>query len=225
MLILAASEWIDEFSLTWLQTPPKIKLLSEKDSRKPYPISFDEQRRLFPELPKHLRLMALFLVNTGCREKEVCSLKWEYEVHKPELGENLFVIPGKIVKNREDRVVYLNQTARNVIEQVRGIHPEYVFTYNGHPITRINGKAWRNARSRADLNQVRVHDLKHSWGARLRYAGVPEEDRHELTGHKSGKSMTTYYSAPHVAKMIEYANLVKETDSGPSLMVVGGSLK
>lgn len=225
MLNLASSEWIDGCGLTWLEYSPKIKLLPEKDSRKPYPISWDEQRRLFPELPDHLRLMAIFLVNTGCRENEVCFLKWEYEMKIPELGASIFVIPGEFVKNREDRVVYLNHTARNVIEKVRGVHHEYVFTYKGHPIQRLNGKAWRKARSRADLNQVRVHDLKHTWGARLRLAGVPEEDRSELTGHKSGKSMTTYYSAPHAGKMIEYADRVKETDSGPSLMVVGGSLK
>jgi len=29
--------------------------------------------------------MALFKVNTGCREQEVCRLKWEYEVKVPEL--------------------------------------------------------------------------------------------------------------------------------------------
>jgi integrase len=35
---------------------------------------------LFQELPDHLARMALFKVNTGCRDREVCSLKWDDEV-------------------------------------------------------------------------------------------------------------------------------------------------
>ena len=62
--------------LTWLDRPPKIRLLKVTDSRKPYPLSWEEQARLFRELPDHLARMALFKVNTGCREQEVCSLRW-----------------------------------------------------------------------------------------------------------------------------------------------------
>jgi hypothetical protein len=65
ILNLAASEWMDELGLTWLANAPKIKLLPELDSRKPYPLSWEEQTRLFKELPAHLARMALFAVNTG----------------------------------------------------------------------------------------------------------------------------------------------------------------
>ena len=43
---------------------------------------------------------------------------------------------------------------------------------------------WRKAREAADL-PVRVHDLKHTFGRRLRAAGVSFEDRQDLLGHKS----------------------------------------
>jgi len=80
ILNLAASEWLDGNNLTWLLTPPKIKLLPVTDARKPYPLSWEEQTRLFSELAPHLARMALFKVNTGTREKEVCGLRWEREV-------------------------------------------------------------------------------------------------------------------------------------------------
>ncbi len=54
ILNLAASEWMDEFGLTWLASAPKIKLIPEHDLRKPYPLSWDEQNRLFKELPTPL---------------------------------------------------------------------------------------------------------------------------------------------------------------------------
>ncbi len=75
ILNLAATEWRDEYGLTWLVTAPKIKLLPQKDAREIYPLTWDEQDRLFKELPEHLLRMAQFKVNTGCREQEVCGLR------------------------------------------------------------------------------------------------------------------------------------------------------
>jgi integrase len=186
ILNLAASEWLDEHGLTWLAIAPKIKLLPEIDKRKPYPLNWEEQDHLFKELPPHLANMALFAVNTGCRDTEVCRLQWSWEVPILGLGYSVFIIPNKYVKNREERLVVLNGVARSVIEKVRGQHTQYVFTYNGKPMIRMLRSAWKKARIRAGLPQVRVHDLKHTFGRRLRAAGVSFEDRQDLLGHKSG---------------------------------------
>ena len=59
ILNLAAGEWMDEYGLTWLSSAPKIKLLPESDKRKPHPLSWEEQERLFKVLPPHLLKMAL----------------------------------------------------------------------------------------------------------------------------------------------------------------------
>jgi integrase len=74
ILNLAASEWVDEHGLTWISAAPKLKLLPDVDKRKPYPLSWSEQTTLFKELPDHLADMALFAVNTGCGDQEVCNL-------------------------------------------------------------------------------------------------------------------------------------------------------
>ncbi|WP_010598042.1 hypothetical protein [Rickettsiella massiliensis] len=66
ILNLFAEEWKDEYSLSWLPSAPKIKLESETDKHKPYPLSPEEQIKLFDELPIHLRRMAIFAANTGC---------------------------------------------------------------------------------------------------------------------------------------------------------------
>lgn len=77
--------------------------------------------------------MALFDLNTGLRDSELCLLRWNWEVDVPELGCSVFILPGEITKNGEERVVVLNGIARNVLEAQRGQHPEYVFTYQGQP--------------------------------------------------------------------------------------------
>jgi integrase len=207
ILNLAAGEWIDENGLSWLQNVSKIKLLPERDRKEPYPLSWDEQERLFDQLPPHLKQMALFAVNTGCREQEVCGLTWDMEVAIPELSASAFIIPAHRVKNRQDRLVVLNSVAEMVIEAQRGRHDVYVFTYQGGPVRSMNNTAWRSARDRAGLPQVRVHDLKHTYGRRLRASGVSFEDRQDLLGHKSSR-ITTHYSAPELVNLIEASERV-----------------
>ncbi len=208
ILNLAASEWMDEFGLTWLATASKIKLLPEHDLRKPYPLSWDEQRKFFAELPSHLEKMAFFAVNTGCREQEVCQLRWDWEIKIPQLPHLMvFIIPSELVKNGEDRLVVCNTVARSVVNAERGKHTSHVFTYNGNPLSRMNVTAWRGARERAGLNQVRVHDLKHTFGRRLRAVGVSFEDRQDLLGHRSGR-ITTHYSSAELQNLFDAANKV-----------------
>jgi integrase len=236
ILNLAATEWIDKRGMTWLAAAPKIKLFPIKDARSPYPLTDEEQELLFQELPDHLERMALFKVNTGLREQEVCRLKWDYEVKVPELETSVFVIPGERVKNGEERLVVLNRIARLVVERLRGLDPVNVFAYRPsddgetRPVTKINNTAWKSARERAadawqerhgesspdGFRRVRVHDLKHTFGRRLRAAGVSFEDRQDLLGHKSGR-ITTHYSRAELSNLIEAADKVCSTESPKSV--------
>ncbi len=166
-------------------------------------------------------------MNTGLREQEVCRLRWDYEAKVPELYTAVFVIPGERVKNGEERLVVLNRVARPVIERLRGLNPVHVFVHackkdgDPRPVTKINNTAWKAVRERAadawqerhgesapeGFRKVRVHDLKHTFGRRLRAAGVSFEDRQDLLGHKSGR-ITTHYSQAELSSLIEAAEKV-----------------
>lgn len=247
----AVTKWRDENNLTWLSESPAIELLPEHDKRLPRPITWNEQDRLFAELPAHLQKMALFMVNTGCRDGELCPLKWEWEVRIPELNTSVFVIPGRVIrqfsqaeldeierkgidprklrpteqltKNGDDRMIVLNQVASEIVESVRGQHPTYVFSYRGKNLTRMNNKGWRKARLLAGLEDVRVHDLRHTFGRRLRAAGVSFEDRQDLLGHKSGR-VTTHYSSAEIGNLIKAAEFASiRQESSPTLRVLRGA--
>lgn len=219
ILNLAASEWMDEHSLTWLGAAPKIKLLPEPDARKPYPLDWEEQDRLFTALPPHVREMALFAVNTGCRDGEVCQLRWEWEV-PVSIGEigSVFIIPAAYVKNGQDRLVVLNRVAKAVIERQRGKHPKFVFVYRGRALERMLNSGWQRARSKVGLS-VRVHDLKHTFGRRLRAAGVSFEDRQDLLGHKSSR-ITTHYSSAELRNLWEAANQVCNSENKSTMTLL-----
>jgi integrase len=168
--------------------------------------------------------MALFAVNTGCRDAEICNLEWAWEVPVPEVGTSVFIIPGKQVKNGQDHLVVLNRIARSVVANRRSKHPRFVFTYLEQPIRHMLNSAWKKARVRARLEHVRVHDLKRTFGRRLRAAGVSFEDRQDLLGHRSGR-ITTHYSAADLVRLIEAAESVCERDGRrPELVVLWSGL-
>ncbi|HMK36035.1 MAG TPA: tyrosine-type recombinase/integrase [Desulfomonilaceae bacterium] len=81
--------------------------------------------------------------------------------------------------------------------------------------------AWMKACDRAGLAGLRVHDLKHTYGRRLRAAGVSCEDRQHLLGHKSTR-IATLYSRTELANLIAEAHKVCEQEfpKNPALVIL-----
>ena len=88
---------------------------------------------------------------TGLREHALVNLRWEWEVMVPELQDSVFVCPGTLNGKNDDKeyLLVLNRVARGVLEDQRGKHPEYVFTYAGRPVQKAYNSAWKKAWVRA----------------------------------------------------------------------------
>ncbi|MBT5218096.1 MAG: tyrosine-type recombinase/integrase [Woeseia sp.] len=224
----AARVWRDEDGQPWLrQAPAQISRLSVKGKQaKPYPLSWSEQDTLFQELPRHLADAVLFAVNTGCREQEVCQLRWDWEVQLPEMGTSVFILGSSITKTSTERVVVLNTVARRVIESRRGMHKERVFTYRSKPLGKLHSSAWKRAWKAAKLPTEPgilkgVHNLRHTFGRRLRSAGVPLETRKALLGHANG-DITTHYSAAELHELISASESIvsRGRTETPNLMLI-----
>lgn len=114
-----------------------------------------------------------------------------------------FIILESFVKNGDESLVALNRAAMSVMESTRGKHAAHVFCYQRKPVLRMLNGAWEAV----GLPQVRVHDLRHTFGRRLRAAGVSFEDRQDLLGHRAGR-ITTHYSAAELSHLMEAANSV-----------------
>ena len=64
----------------WLPiASPLLDMPKSPHARSTYLLAWDGQRLLFWRLPRHLAEMALFKVNAGTRESEVCALQWSWE--------------------------------------------------------------------------------------------------------------------------------------------------
>lgn len=81
--------------------------------------------------------MVLYKLNTGCREQEVCKLRWECEIKVSDTS--VFLISADFggqfedsgVKHGEERPVVLNDVAGSIIRKQRGLHPDWLFSLRG----------------------------------------------------------------------------------------------
>lgn len=221
----------------WLSTAPLIEMLDERQQRRPpCPINWAEQAELMRHLPAHLQHMVLFALNTGARDENVCGLRWAWERQVPELARSVFVIPPEEFKSKRAHVLVLNDVAARIVEECRGVHDEFVFVWRRERVRNfddepamtyrrvqtMNNTAFQGARRAAKLERVRVHDLRHTFGQRLRDAGVSPEDRALLLGHAIA-GMPQHYATATIARLVETANKVQETrDRTTLLRVVNG---
>lgn len=207
ILTLASRVWRDLDNQPWLPVAPLLRMPNWKDAAEPYPLTIDEQRRLFKELPEHLAEMALFAINTGARENVVAELRWEWEARIPEIGTSIFLVPGEFTKNGTSCTLVLNSTARKVVESRRGKMATHVFGYHGKPVERIHNSAWKKAWIRSGLPVGAhvlsgPHNLRHTFARRLRLARVPLETRKALMHHIDG-DITVHYSPAEVEELLE----------------------
>jgi integrase len=145
----------------------------------------------------------------------------------------VFVLPESETKTRMERIVVLNSIAHRIVEARRdqGSKSGFVFEYRGKRLGTLRTSAWRRAWTHAGLPEdpkvmKGVHNLRHTFGRRLRAAGVPLETRKQLLGHASG-DITTHYSAAELGELLAAAERITQRGVGhtPSLSVIDGQAR
>ena len=216
---------------THIQMYPK-NICKQEAKRRPYPLSPNQEIELFNQFSirsKDQLPPLKFIRHTGLRDQECCGLKWNMEQFIPEIGRSIFFIDGKEHKNGYDRVIILNDIAWNIIENQRGLHDEWVFpalTQKGVPRKGSNGngrryqlttnqfqEAWVQANLPTTGFRVGVHNLRHTFGARLLQVGCPERYIRIFLGHAHA-SVTDVYTEGEVISMIEFANKAAAVQQG-----------
>ncbi|MFP5358009.1 MAG: tyrosine-type recombinase/integrase [Gammaproteobacteria bacterium] len=177
----ASREW------DWIDRVPVFRMLKEPQGRVRF-LTREEAARLLTELPPHLRAMARFTLATGLRQGNVKGLRWA----QVDLERRRAWVIAEEAKARRAIPVPLNAEAMQVIEQQRGRHPEYVFTYNGQSITQVGTKAWRGALERAGIKNFRWHDLRHTWASWHAQNGTPMNVLQELGGWRDSGMVQRY---------------------------------
>lgn len=199
----------------WLDKVPKVKLYKEAEGRE-RALTPEEAKRLLDELPTHLRDMALFALLTGLRQANVLGLEWS----KVDLERGHAWVASSASKNRRPISVPLSPDAIEILLRHVGKHPNRVFTYKGKPITNANTRAWREALTRAGIEDFRWHDLRHTWATWHRRAGTPTHELQRLGGWRTASMVERYahLASDHLA---EAADRLGSVVAGYDLATVG----
>ncbi len=187
----AAHEW------EWIDRLPRVRLFPERKRRVRY-LTADQEEMLVGALPRHEADMAQFALATGLRQANVKGLEWgQVDMHR----RVAWIHPDQ-AKGGEGICVPLNKVACQVIQGQLGVHPRFVFTYDGKPVKAINAKAWKKALGAARLKDFRWHDLRHAWATRHIQAGTSTAELQELGGWRSSEMVRRYahFDAEHLAK-------------------------
>jgi len=171
----------------WLDNVPVIRMRKEDNKRIRW-LTKQQAKRLLNELPDHLKDMAAFTLATGLRETNVTQLKWT----EIDLKRGHALIHPDESKTKRAIPVPLNKQAIEIIEAQRGKNREYVFTYQGHPVTRCNNHAWRKALIRAGIKDFRWHDLRHTWASWHVQNGTALYELQQLGGWSNYQTVLRY---------------------------------
>lgn len=209
---LAVKEW------EWLETNPiSCMSLEPVNNARDRWLTWEEERALLDVSPDWLRSIIIFALNTGMRRGEILNLKWQ----------NVDLTRGTITltrsKNQLRGTIPLNSRVFELLMmKQRQPGREYVFCSKAG--TRLEDRnlkrAFDIAREKAGLQDVRFHDLRHTFATRLVQNGVDLYRVQRLLGHKT-HVMTQRY-AHHYPESLRSAVKVLETAGYDTIMTQSG---
>jgi integrase/recombinase XerD len=177
----------------WLAQNPLIRFdrrsLPEATPRTRF-LSHDEYRRLLAAAGPHLRPIIETAVATGMRLEELLSLKWEHvDLERREV--RLIV-----TKSKQPRVIPLSDRAVAIIAAAaRSAQASpYVFTNpaSGSRFKTVK-RAFRTACRRAGVQDMRFHDLRHTFASWAVQSGADLYRLSRILGHTT-LQMTARYA-------------------------------
>jgi integrase len=138
--------------------------------------------KIGPHIAAGLRL-ALF---TGARSGEIAAAQWPHVDYE----RRLIRLPDS--KTNEPRTIHLSDAALEVLRAIPHIGPYIIVgAVPGEPCKNLS-RAWIIARSYAGLDDVRLHDLRHSYASLAAGRGVSLQMIGKLLGHRSPQTTARY---------------------------------
>lgn len=164
---------------------------------------------------KQLKAIIICLLDTGIRFGELTTLTWD----RVDLARNVINIKALNTKTAKPKTVAITARLRAEITQLwesqslqdrAGIltNPDLVFGIKNN----VKG-SWTTARNLAGIPDVRLHDLRHTFGTRLNHLGFSPASIARSLGHQQISTTYRYINADD--EMIDAVRLAVENFQVP----------
>lgn len=141
------------------------------------------------------------LILTGCRLGEIQTLKWDY------VKEDGIYLPDSKTGAKK---VYIGKAVHDTLATIKPTPDNpYVIpgTIEGNYLTDLQ-RPWRRIRKRAELNDLRIHDLRHSFASFGLASGLSLAEIGKLLGHSQVQTTARY---AHLAEVVANNSAEKTT--------------
>eukprot|EP00439_Symbiodinium_sp_Y106_P089859 s1_g2395.t1 len=164
------------------------------ENRRERYLTKDELARLSAALAEHPRPHSAnairLLLLTGARRGEVLSARWgDFD-----LSEGIWTKPSSHTKQKKIHRVPLSGAATDLLREMKK-NSESEFLFPGtdirKPLTDIK-KTWESLRRKAEIEDVRLHDLRHTYASLLASSGVSLPIIGALLGHTQAQTTARY---------------------------------
>lgn len=125
------------------------------------------------------------LIFTGCRLGEIQTLKWEY------LSESMIELPDSKTGARRIPLPPAAQALLARLPRAKGNPYVIAGAIEGQYASDLQ-KPWRRIRKQAGLNDVRIHDLRHTYASQAVSSGMPIQMVGRLLGHSQIQTTMRY---------------------------------
>lgn len=204
LFTIAMKEW------GWVEDTPlrKVSKLKEPRGRIRF-LSDDERDRLLKACQesesRFLYTIVVLCLSTGARKMEIVGLTWD------EVDLNRGVITLEDTKNGECRVLHITGHALQILKEhskIRHLRTNLVFPSSDITKPIDIRSPWETALKKAEIEDFRFHDLRHSAASYLAMNGATLAEIAEVLGHKTLQMVKRYahLSEAHTAKIVAKMN-------------------
>ena len=147
-------------------------------------LNFYEKAQL--ESPSVITAIKL-LIHTGCRLSEILTLKWEYI----DFDNKCFRLPDS---KTGAKTIHFSNEVDNIIKSTKR-QPDNPYLISGEKKGQhLNNlqKPWRRIRKDCDIEDVRIHDLRHSFASMAAASGMSLPLIGAMLGHSQPQTTAQY---------------------------------
>lgn len=180
----------------WRDDNPATNIQKYQEEKRDRWLDQEELDRLWEVLDRHSGHMTTyvfkFLILTGARKGEALGATWD----QFDLEKGVWTKPSHLTKQKKKEHLPLSEKAVEVLQIVKKRTPKgsvYVFPgrIEGEPLKEIK-TFWKTALKEAKLENIRIHDLRHTHASHLVSSGLSLSIVGKLLGHTQASTTQRY---------------------------------